>query len=82
MDSEPTGSGEAVLVRSGRTYEGLQGLTYGEGIFAENSGAQRLCLHVLRIPPGGRAKAHLHASHETAIYLIEGTVALTEDRLA
>ncbi len=37
-------------------------------------GARRLCLHTLRIPPGGRAKVHLHASHETAIYLVAGTV--------
>jgi uncharacterized RmlC-like cupin family protein len=76
MDGEPVGSGEAVLVRSGRTYEGRQGLTYGEGVFAENTGAGRLCLHVLRIPPGGRARAHLHASHETAIYLIDGAVSV------
>ena len=70
---EPSGSGEAVLVRPGHTYEGKQGLTYGEGIFSGNAGAQRLCLHTLRIPPGGRATAHLHASHETAIYLVAGT---------
>jgi uncharacterized RmlC-like cupin family protein len=76
MDEEPTGRGEAVLVRNQRTYEGQQGLTYGEGIFAENSGAKQLCLHTLRIPPGGRAKVHLHASHETAIYLISGTVSV------
>ena len=62
----------AVLVRSERTYEGKQGLTYGEGIFAGNTGATNLCLHLLQIPPGGRAHAHLHASHETAIYLIRG----------
>lgn len=76
MDREPVGTGEAVLVRSARTYEGRQGLTYGEGIFSENTGARQLCLHVLRIPPGGRAKAHLHAHHETAIYLIEGSVSV------
>jgi uncharacterized RmlC-like cupin family protein len=76
MDHEPTGSGKAVLVRNQRTYEGQQGLTYGEGIFADNAGAQHLCLHTLRIPPGGRAKVHLHASHETAIYLIAGTVSV------
>jgi uncharacterized RmlC-like cupin family protein len=76
MDREPVGSGEAVLVRSGRTYEGRQGLTYGEGIFSENTGARRLCLHVLRIPAGERARAHLHESHETAIYLITGTVSV------
>ena len=76
MDHEPTGTGEAILIRNQRTYEGRQGLTYGEGIFAENSGAQRLCLHTLRIPPGGRAKVHLHAHHETAIYLISGNVSV------
>jgi uncharacterized RmlC-like cupin family protein len=76
MDHEPRGSGKAVLVRNQRTYEGQQGLTYGEGIFAENSGAQALCLHTLRIPPGARAKVHLHARHETAIYLIAGTVSV------
>ena len=62
----------AILVRSQRSYEGKQGLTYGEGIFAGNAGATNLCLHVLQIPPGGRANAHLHAGHETAIYLISG----------
>ena len=29
-------------------------------------------MHLLRIPPGGRAKAHMHDSHETAIYVMEG----------
>lgn len=76
MDREPVGTGLAVLVRSGRTYEGRQGLTYGEGVFLENTGARRLCLHALRISPGGRARAHLHASHETAIYLVAGTVSV------
>jgi uncharacterized RmlC-like cupin family protein len=76
MAQEPTGSGEAVLVRDDRTYEGRQGLTYGAGIFAENSGATRLCLHTLRMPPGARAKVHLHARHETAIYLVAGSVSV------
>lgn len=30
-------------------------------------------MHLLTIPPGGRAKAHLHESHETAIYVVSGT---------
>lgn len=29
-------------------------------------------MHLLTIPPGGRARAHLHESHETAIYALEG----------
>ncbi len=61
-----------VVVRPGRTYEGKQGLTYDAGIFAENTGARAICLHLLTIPPGGRAKAHYHAAHETAIYVLSG----------
>ncbi|GAC1314937.1 MAG: cupin domain-containing protein [Chloroflexota bacterium] len=63
-----------VLVRPGETYEGKQGLTYGTGVYAETTGASRLCMHSLTIPPGGRAKAHVHAGHETAIYLVSGEV--------
>ncbi len=66
--SEPV----ARLVRSRAAYEGKQGLTYSAGVFSDNVGAQRLCMHLLRIPPGGRAKAHVHEGHETAIYLISG----------
>ena len=30
-------------------------------------------MHLLTVPPGGRAKAHKHATHETAIYVISGS---------
>ena len=70
---EPSGAA-ARLVRSDDTYAGRQGLTYSVGVNRENVGAERLCMHLLRIPPGGRAKAHKHEAHETAIYLIEGEV--------
>ena len=63
-----------VLVHPGATYAGKQGLTYGAGVYAETTGASRLCMHSLTIPPGGRAKAHVHAGHETAIYLVSGEV--------
>lgn len=53
---------------------GKQGLTYFAGVSAENTGARQLCLHLLVIPPLGRARAHLHENHESAIYLIDGTV--------
>jgi uncharacterized RmlC-like cupin family protein len=60
------------LVRESSTYDGKQGLTYFAGISAESVGAQGLCMHLLRMPPGVRANAHFHAAHETAIYLISG----------
>jgi uncharacterized RmlC-like cupin family protein len=29
-------------------------------------------MHMLRLPPGARAKAHFHEAHETAIYVVSG----------
>jgi uncharacterized RmlC-like cupin family protein len=60
------------LIRPDNTYDGKQGLRYFEGISAEKVGSQGICMHLLTIPPGGRAKAHLHESHETAIYVLSG----------
>lgn len=61
-----------IVIRPGQSYEGKQGLTYAEGIFAGNTGAQAICMHLLTIPPGGRARPHYHAAHETAIYVLSG----------
>ncbi len=62
------------LVRPGETYDGKQGLTYVAGISAETVGSQAICMHILTMPPGARAKAHLHENHETAIYCLSGEV--------
>ncbi|MCG3208997.1 MAG: hypothetical protein FOGNACKC_02610 [Anaerolineae bacterium] len=60
------------VIHPGETYIGKQAFTYFAGVSAENCGAQGICMHLLTIPPGGRAKAHLHENHETAIYVISG----------
>ncbi len=62
------------LVRPSGTYEGKQGFSYFEGIAKETVGSNGICMHLLTVPPGGRAKVHMHESHETAIYAIEGEV--------
>jgi uncharacterized RmlC-like cupin family protein len=67
-DSQPT----CTVIRPQETYEGKQGLTYFAGISAQSAGAKGLCLHLLTLPPGGRAHAHLHEHHESAIYVIRG----------
>ena len=59
-------------LRPGGTYTGKQGFDYFEGIAKESVGASGICMHILRVPPGGRAKAHKHETHETAIYVISG----------
>ena len=67
-DARPT----CRIVRPESTYEGKQGFSYFEGISAQNVGSLGVCMHLLTIPPGGRAKAHLHENHETAIYVLSG----------
>jgi len=67
---------ECRVVRPSTTYDGKQGFTYFEGVSRESTGAQAICMHLLTIPPGGRAKAHKHATHETAIFVIEGEAVL------
>jgi uncharacterized RmlC-like cupin family protein len=51
---------------------GKQGLSYAPGISAETVGAQGIHLQLVTIPPGGRAKAHRHEAHETAIHILSG----------
>jgi uncharacterized RmlC-like cupin family protein len=60
------------VVRPGETYGGKQGFDYFAGISRESVGARGLCMHLLEIPPGGRARAHLHERHESAIYVLSG----------
>ena len=60
------------LVYSGDPLVGKQGFTYQPAISAETVGARGIHMQSLTIPPGGRARAHKHASHETAIYAISG----------
>jgi uncharacterized RmlC-like cupin family protein len=62
------------IVRPDQTYDGKQGLSYFEGIAAETVGSSGICMHLLTMPPGARAKAHLHENHETAIYVLSGEV--------
>lgn len=60
------------VIRPEHTYEGKQAFTYFAGISAENTGSQGICMHLLTIQPGQRARAHLHEDHETAIYVLQG----------
>ena len=60
------------VVRPGETYAGKQGFDYMAGISAETVGARGICMHLLTLRPGDRARAHLHESHETAICMLKG----------
>ena len=65
-----------IVLPTGQASTTRQGLRQFEGISAQSVGSRALCAHLLAIPPGGRAKAHRHAGHETAIYLLEGRAVL------
>jgi uncharacterized RmlC-like cupin family protein len=62
------------IVRPDGSYTGRQGLNYFAGVSAESVGSKALCMHLLKMPPGMRAKPHLHQNHESAAYVISGEV--------
>ena len=66
--SEPT----CRVVGPGPEFKSKQGHLSAPGITAESVGAQGIHLQIVTIPPGGRAKAHKHDGHETAIYILSG----------
>ncbi|MBB3191157.1 cupin domain-containing protein [Halomonas cerina] len=51
-----------------------QRLPYFVGISGQTVGATGLSMHLVVIPPGGRADPHLHVGYETGIYVLEGRV--------
>lgn len=60
------------MVRPGTTYLGKQGVVYGAGASAETVGARDVCMNLMPLPAGARAKAHYHKGIETIAYLLEG----------
>lgn len=61
-------------VRPEHAVDTLQRLPYFLGVSGRSVGAQGLAMHLVVIPPGGRATPHIHRGYETAIYVIEGRV--------
>lgn len=51
-----------------------QQLPYFIGISGETVNATGLSMHLVVIPPGGRAEPHIHVGYETGIYVLEGSV--------
>ena len=70
------GSAKATLgsvVQAGERYRGKQGLSYTPGVSAQSVGSRAIWLGTVTLPArGGRTKAHLHESHETALYMVSG----------
>jgi uncharacterized RmlC-like cupin family protein len=67
-DSKPT----CRVVRAAPEAESKQGHLHAPAISAQTVGARGIHMQLVRIPPGGRAKAHKHEDHETALYVLSG----------
>ena len=61
-----------ITVRPKETFISKQQLPNFEGISAQTAGTKHLCMHLVIIPPGGKAIAHYHNGYETTIYIIKG----------
>jgi len=73
---ETSASERVQVVKPGQTYRGKQGFVYGSGASAETVGSEQICMNVLPMPAGARAKVHYHDKIETIAYLLEGRCAV------
>jgi len=64
------------IIGPGQSYVGKQGFVYSAGASAETVGAAHICMNILPMPHGKRAKAHFHRGIETISYLLEGECAV------
>ncbi len=78
MTSQDADTRRAVCarLRAGAPFIGRQGFTYAPAISAETVGATAIHMQLLTVPPGGRAKAHKHERHETALHVLTGEVGM------
>ena len=65
-------AGDVIVIRSGGSYDGKQGMNLATGVSSRSAGSQALCLHLVMIPPGTRGVPHVHDGHESAIYTVSG----------
>ena len=76
MTTTESATDRVKVVEPGKTYAGKQGFIYGAGASAETVGAAHICMNVLPMPDGARAKVHYHDGIETIAYLLEGRCAV------
>ncbi|HVB90410.1 MAG TPA: cupin domain-containing protein [Beijerinckiaceae bacterium] len=67
---------KCAVVQAAKSFVGKQGFSYAPAVSQETVGASAIHMQLLTIPPGGRAKAHKHEAHETAIYVLSGRGAM------
>ncbi len=68
---EPSDAPRCVVAGS-PPYTSAQGAVYAPGVSAETVGAKAIFLGIVTLPPGERTRAHVHAAHESAFYVLSG----------
>jgi uncharacterized RmlC-like cupin family protein len=63
-------------IRPGEAFVGKQGVAYPLRVTRETAGTRNVCVAVLPMQPGMRAKVHYHNEIETIACLIEGECAV------
>lgn len=67
-----TGTAPPRVVSGSHPYTSAQGSVYAPGICAETVGSAALFLGRVTLPAGERTKAHVHARHDSAFYMLSG----------
>lgn len=71
---EPLPEPRIQAIRPDREVMTRQQLPYFLGLSGQTVGSTGLSMHLVVIPPGGRAAPHRHIGYETGIYVLEGRV--------
>lgn len=61
-----------ITIHPKNTHLTKQQLPNFEGVSAKSAGSTKLCMHLVVIPPGGKATPHYHNGYETALYIVQG----------
>jgi len=61
-----------ITIRPKNAHPTKQLLPNFEGVSAKTAGSTKLCMHLVIIPPGGKATPHYHNGYETALYIVKG----------
>ena len=64
------------LIKPGKTYVGLQGVSYNAGVSRNTTGSEKVCMNILPMPPGVHSIPHIHKEIETIAYMLEGECTL------
>lgn len=67
-----TNNQDIVVVHPKHSFLSRQNLPNFEGISAQTAGSKVLCMHMVIVPPGGKAESHYHNGYETVIYILKG----------